>query len=204
MTRPDQIDVEIIRVLRQDSSLSSREIAARLYLSPRTVRSRIERLRDTGIIRTFTVSIDRERCGYPATADIVAQVEAHRVQQVAERIAAFHEVSYVAITTGSQDISIQVFGHSTDDIHRFVMERLAPLPGVIRINTFVLFKVVKEPGSWSPDLAPSASDRNPHLGREHWGRLGGQNGDGLPRPVDGAPGNPELPALARHGGCAGE
>ncbi len=154
MARPDQIDLQILRVLRQDSSMSSREIAAKLYLSPRTVRSRIERLRDTGVIKNFTIWIDREQIGYPATADVVAQVEAHSVHQVAERIAQFPEVGYVAITTGSQDISIQVFGHSTDDIHRFVMEKLAPLQGVIRTNTFVLFKIVKEPANWSPDPAP--------------------------------------------------
>jgi Lrp/AsnC family leucine-responsive transcriptional regulator len=148
---PDPIDLHILRLLRQDASLSSGQIARQLYISARTVRARIERLRDTGIIRRFTIDLDRERCGYPATADIVIQAEANRVHQVAERIAQFPEAHYVAVTTGSQDISIQVYGRSTDDIHRFVIEKLAPLPGVIRMNTFVLFKIVKQ-GCWSPVL----------------------------------------------------
>jgi Lrp/AsnC family transcriptional regulator for asnA, asnC and gidA len=148
----DQIDRQIIRLLRHDSSVSSREIAQRLYVSPRTVRSRIERLRNAGVIE-FTVRINRQRAGYPATADVVAEVEAHRVQDVAERIAQFPEVGYVSITTGSQDISIQVYGASTDDIHNFVMEKLAPLRGVVRTNTFVLFKIVKQCG-WVPGVAP--------------------------------------------------
>jgi Lrp/AsnC family transcriptional regulator for asnA, asnC and gidA len=148
----DQIDRQIIRLLRHDSSVSSREIAQRLYVSPRTVRSRIERLRNAGVIE-FTVRINRQRAGYPATADVVAEVEAHRVHDVAERIAQFPEVGYVSITTGSQDISIQVYGASTDDIHSFVMEKLAPLRGVIRTNTFVLFRIVKQCG-WVPLVAP--------------------------------------------------
>jgi DNA-binding Lrp family transcriptional regulator len=152
IVRLDQVDRDIIRLLRRDSSVSSREIANELYLSPRTVRSRIERLRNAGVIE-FTIRISRQKMGYPAAADVVAEVEAHRVQEVAERIAQFPEVGYVAITTGSQDISIQVYGASTDDIHRFVMERLAPLPGVIRTNTFVLFKIVKE-YRWLPPEAP--------------------------------------------------
>jgi Lrp/AsnC family transcriptional regulator, leucine-responsive regulatory protein len=146
---PDPIDLKILGLLRENASLSSGQIARQLYLSARTVRSRIERLRDAGIIKRFTIEIDREQCGYPATADIVIQAEANRVHQVAERIAQFPEAHYVAVTTGSQDISIQVYGRSTDDIHRFVIEKLAPLPGVIRMNTFVLFKIVKQ-GCWSP------------------------------------------------------
>lgn len=149
MHAPDSTDLQIMALLRQDASLSSGRIAKELHVSPRTVRARIERLRDSGIIKKFTITIDREKCGYPATADIVIQAEANRVHQIAERIAQFPEAHYVAVTTGSQDISIQVYGRSTDDIHRFVIEQLAPLPGVIRMNTFVLFKIVKQ-DCWSP------------------------------------------------------
>jgi DNA-binding Lrp family transcriptional regulator len=150
MTALDQIDVQLLRLLRQDASVSHSELAQRLYLSPRTVRSRIQRLREAGVIR-FTVCINREKAGYPATADIMLQVEANRVARVAEQIAQFPEVGYIAITTGSHDISIQVYGHSTDDIHRFVVEKLALVPGVIRTNVFVLFKIMQE-CAWAPPL----------------------------------------------------
>jgi Lrp/AsnC family leucine-responsive transcriptional regulator len=148
---PDPIDLQILSLLRHDASLSSGQIAEQLYISARTVRSRIERLRNAGIIKRFTITIDREKCGYPAAADIVIQAESNRMQQIAEQIALFPEAHYVAVTTGSQDISIQVYGRSTDDIHRFVVEQLAPLPGVIRVNTFVLFRIVKQE-CWSPTL----------------------------------------------------
>ncbi|HEY7294530.1 MAG TPA: winged helix-turn-helix transcriptional regulator, partial [Dehalococcoidia bacterium] len=60
MTALDQIDVQLLRLLRQDASVSISEIAKRLYLSPRTVRSRIQRLRESGVIR-FTICINREK-----------------------------------------------------------------------------------------------------------------------------------------------
>jgi Lrp/AsnC family transcriptional regulator for asnA, asnC and gidA len=158
MSKLDAIDIEILRLLRQDASISHGEIARRLYLSPRTVRSRIQRLRDMGVIR-FTVWIDRAKVGYPAAADIIVQVQADRVHQVAKQIAEFPEVGYVAITTGSQDISIQVYAPSTDDIHRFVMEKLAPLPGVIHMYTCVLFEIVERCGGWVPPQEPVGQGR---------------------------------------------
>ncbi len=157
MTALDQIDLQILRVLRKDASVSNGQLASELYLSPRTVRSRIQRLREAGVIR-FTVCINREKAGFPAAADVVAQVEGNRVARIAEQITQFPEVGYVAITTGSHDISIQVYGQSTDEIHRFVVEKLALVPGVIRTNTFVLFKIIEE-CSWAPPLAAEGGEK---------------------------------------------
>ncbi len=160
----DQVDRQIIQILRRDASISSQEIARALYMSPRTIRLRIEKMRAAGVFN-FTICLDREKVGYPAAADIVAQVEARRLHEIAERVAEFPEVGYVAITTGSHDLSIQVYAASTDEIHRFAMEKLAPLPGIIRFTTFVLFRVVKQ-GGWAPP-APAGEECRPKLRRHH-------------------------------------
>ncbi|MGH2588984.1 MAG: Lrp/AsnC family transcriptional regulator [Dehalococcoidia bacterium] len=149
METVDDIDRQIIRLLRQDASMSRHEIAEQLYISERTVRLRIEKLRHAGVIN-FTVWLDYKKIGYPAAADIVIQVETRRLHEIAERVAEFPEVGYVAITTGSHDLSIQVHAPSTDEIHRFVVEKLATIPGIIRVTTFVLFKVVKVACVWPP------------------------------------------------------
>ncbi|MGH2603339.1 MAG: AsnC family transcriptional regulator, partial [Dehalococcoidia bacterium] len=54
METVDDIDRQIIRLLRQDASMSRHEIAEQLYISERTVRLRIEKLRHAGVIN-FTV-----------------------------------------------------------------------------------------------------------------------------------------------------
>ncbi|MGI8969916.1 MAG: Lrp/AsnC family transcriptional regulator [Dehalococcoidia bacterium] len=141
----DEIDRRIIHELKQDASISSEVLAKRLYMSARTVRSRIEKLRNDGVIE-FTVRINRHKAGYPAVADILVQVETSKVMEVAEQLARFPEVGYVAITTGSQDVGIQISAPSTDEIHRFVMEKLVALPGVIRSDTHVLFRIIKNSG----------------------------------------------------------
>lgn len=149
METVDDIDRQIIRLLRQDASMSRHEIAEQLYISERTVRLRIEKLRHAGVM-DFTVRLSCKKIGYPAAADIMAQVETRRLHEVAERVAQFPEVSYVAITTGSHDLSLQVRAPSTDEIHRFVVEKLATIPGIIRVTAFVLFKIVKDNSGWMP------------------------------------------------------
>ncbi len=56
----DTIDVKIIKLLRQDSKISTKKLAQILNLSRPTVKNRISRLIESGIIERFTVKINRK------------------------------------------------------------------------------------------------------------------------------------------------
>lgn len=55
----DEIDLEIIRLLVEDGRRPYNEIAELVGLSPPAVSDRVDRLRDRGIVRQFTVTVDR-------------------------------------------------------------------------------------------------------------------------------------------------
>lgn len=55
----DDTDLAIIRLLSADARRSYREIAEEVGLSPPAVSDRVDRLREQGIIRRFTVDLDR-------------------------------------------------------------------------------------------------------------------------------------------------
>lgn len=55
----DETDLEIVGLLAEDARRSFREIADRVDLSPPAVSDRVDRLVEQGIIRRFTIDIDR-------------------------------------------------------------------------------------------------------------------------------------------------
>jgi len=55
----DDTDVRILRLLAEDGRRPYSEIAERVDLSPPAVSDRVDRLREEGIIRRFTVDLDR-------------------------------------------------------------------------------------------------------------------------------------------------
>ena len=59
MRELDQTDVDIIGLLVEDARRPYNEIAEAVGLSPPTVSDRIDRLRELGVIRQFTVDLDR-------------------------------------------------------------------------------------------------------------------------------------------------
>ena len=143
----DEVDRRLLAYLQKDALVDRNEVAKALYISPRSVRERIRKLRESGVI-SFTIWIDRAKAGFPATADILVEVESRRVEQIAEELAQFPEVAYVAITTGRLDVGIQVRSPSMDALHRFLMEKVVPIPGVIRVHTEMVYRLIKT--TWTP------------------------------------------------------
>lgn len=70
----DETDLAIIRLLAADARRSYREIADEVDLSAPAVSDRIDRLRSQGIIRRFTVDLDRSRVRpqTPVLVEVVA------------------------------------------------------------------------------------------------------------------------------------
>jgi Lrp/AsnC family transcriptional regulator for asnA, asnC and gidA len=96
----DQTDRAIIGLLNEDGRMSSAEISRRLGDVPsRTVSYRIDHLIERGIISVKAI-VNPPALGYNVLADVFLEVEPGRVRAVANKVASFPEVSYVACATG--------------------------------------------------------------------------------------------------------
>jgi len=71
----DQIDVELIRLLADDARRPYSDLADQVDLSPPAVSDRIDRLQEQGIIRRFTIDIDRLKL--QQRTPVVVQLEVH-------------------------------------------------------------------------------------------------------------------------------
>ncbi len=143
MTRAvDDLDRAIIKRLQRDGRMSSAEIARQLGVAERTVRARIDRLIGDNVIR-LVATVVPPTVGFAVTADVFLEIEAGRVQEIANKIAARPEVGYVGLSTGDRDISIQIHAPSVELLYDFVSNELGNMSGVVRTNTFIIPKIIK-------------------------------------------------------------
>jgi Lrp/AsnC family transcriptional regulator for asnA, asnC and gidA len=157
MSRLDRTDWEIIALLNQDGRMTSAEIARTLGdISPRTVSNRVESLIERGVINIRAV-INPEAIGYGVLADVFIEVEPGRVREVAETVATFPQVSYVACATGDCDVSVSLRVRSNAELFDFVSERIGKIPGVRRTQTHLLPVKIKDLDTWFPDVIPAHS-----------------------------------------------
>jgi Lrp/AsnC family transcriptional regulator for asnA, asnC and gidA len=157
----DRIDREIIRLLNEDGRMSNAELARRLGdIPPRTISHRVEGLIAHDIIAVKAI-VNPVALGYSILADVFIEVEPGRVREVAETVARFPQVSYVACATGECDVSISVRVRSTEELFDFVTEQVGRIPGVRRTQTHLLVVKLKDIDSWLPDAVISDEQETP-------------------------------------------
>ena len=146
----DRIDRKIIRLLNQDGRMSNAEIARQLGDVPqRTIGHRVERLIACDIISVRAI-VNPVALGYVVLADAFIEVEPGCVRRVAETVAEFPQVSYVACATGETDVSISLRVRTNEELFYFVTEQLGNIPGVRRTQTHLLPLKLKDIDSWLP------------------------------------------------------
>lgn len=148
MIKLDAADKKISDLLLIDGRMSCAEIASRIGgLSERAVRYRIERLITNGVIAIHG-NVNARKLGLDVFADVFIEVEPAQVQEIAAKLAEFEAVSYVACSTGEQDISIQVFARNNTELYKFVTEIVGRIPGVRKTHTSFVPIIVKDDHIW--------------------------------------------------------
>ncbi len=139
---------QIINILRQDARISNERIAVMLDVTPKEVEKMIEELEDDGIIIGYTAITNDEKqdknfvC---ALIDVKVSPQAScGYDGVADKIAAYREVSSVYLMSGGYDLSVTIKGRNLREVAMFVTERLAPLDGVISTTTHFILHRYKE------------------------------------------------------------
>jgi Lrp/AsnC family transcriptional regulator for asnA, asnC and gidA len=148
MYRIDNIDFEIVNLLMEDGRMRAAEIARRLgSKSERAVRYRIDRMIDNNVIRLSAI-VNPKGLGMNVVADVLLEVDSDSILDVANKMAEFENVSYVACSIGETDISVQVLAGDTSEVYRFVTEVIGKIPGVRKTTTSIVPLVVKDVFQW--------------------------------------------------------
>jgi Lrp/AsnC family transcriptional regulator, regulator for asnA, asnC and gidA len=141
-------DKKIVDLLTQDGRMSCADMAEKIgSISERMVRYRLQRLIEKGVI-TISAIVDPKAIGYPVIADVFIESEPGQVMDLAQKLAEYENVTYVACSTGDRDISVQIVAHDNRDLYDFVAETIGRLPGVRRTTTFIVPLIVKDDARW--------------------------------------------------------
>ncbi len=95
------IRYKILAHLLENSRKSFQEIAKSCLTSVPTVKSRVDRFIELGVIRKFTIDIDNSKLGIPE-AMLLVNVKPHAVNRVAEELAGLEEVKELCVTSDSE------------------------------------------------------------------------------------------------------
>jgi len=143
----DETDRCLIAELQRDARQSNQSIANTLGVSEGTVRSRIKRLEEEGVVRITTVQ-NLEALGEQAAAYLWITCDRSRLEELGRELAAEPSVGFAASTLGRADLLAIVFRQSPGELVRFVDEVVKRLPGVADVRTEPILAFVKNDVRW--------------------------------------------------------
>ncbi len=151
-----ETDRAIIRQLQQHARMSYAELSRATGIPESTVRRRMDRLQQRGIIE-FAMVADPGRLGYDLRSMIGLRVELAKLQSIAAELRNMTEVTFAGFVTGNFDIVIQVVVQSQEELVEFLTQRLSAIDGVRSTETFVMPFIIKPMTSWMlPEGDPNA------------------------------------------------
>ncbi len=156
----DELDLKLLALLSENGRISSAEMARTVGTSERTVSNHVTNLIENDVISLVGI-VNRQFFGYEVVADIFCQVEGADMEETAKEIGKFPEVSYVAISFGERDISVQVMCKSTKEVQDFVLKKLSRVPGVSRTTTVIVPTVIKDIYEWKPIEVEEIGEEQP-------------------------------------------
>lgn len=142
MTTKDSLDEHLVQLLERDASQTSETLAKQLNVSASTVRRRLRKLTQSGVLR-FIAVVDPSKVGILLTTVIALDVTHEKLDSVTRLLASRPEVKWISITTGRFDIIIFAQFRSTYELSTFVQRELANIEGLRNSETFICLDVKK-------------------------------------------------------------
>lgn len=104
----DEIDFKIIDVLKTNSRLSYAEIGKQISLSPSSVRERVKKMEDSGLIKGYTLQLNQSLMGNNLEAFIMLKIFSGRLKAALVEIESYPEVKEAFRITGQHNLYIRI------------------------------------------------------------------------------------------------
>ncbi len=133
----DDLDQQLIALLRQDARLSVADLAHKLQVSRGTVTNRLRKLEDTQVIVGYTVRLKPEAQTERIRAWMGVLVEGNRTREVIANLLGEPSVASLHDTNGRWDLLAELEVGSMAELSQ-ALERIRLLSGIRGTETSIL------------------------------------------------------------------
>lgn len=133
----DEIDLKILKMLRENSRESLGKIADGLGISKATVSRRVSRMESEGYISGYSLSTNPSRLGL-MKAIISLQVVGTAVNAVIDELRRFPEIESVMKVFGDHSLICEVYTRSVDSLYELIQDHILKIPNIHNVEVDIL------------------------------------------------------------------
>lgn len=142
----DKTDILILRELQKDAKLTTKELAAKVHLSPSPVFERQKRLEREGYVKRYVAVIDPIKTGNGIMVLCNVRLKQHSKEfsrQFTSVITGIDEVVECFNTSGDYDYQLKIYARSMAHYQNLVLGRLGELDCIGSLHSIFVIGEVK-------------------------------------------------------------
>ncbi|MBP1613190.1 MAG: AsnC family transcriptional regulator [Bacteroidetes bacterium] len=147
MEKLDQTDLKLLKLLQEDSNLTTKELAQRVNLSPTPVFERVKQLEREGFIKKYVAILDPEKLskGFIVFCNIrLKQHSKENGHQFMEAIMGIDEITECYNISGDYDFMLKIYVPNMKYYQDFVLNKLGTVDSIGSLQSIFVMGQIKQ------------------------------------------------------------
>lgn len=133
MVELDDLDIRLLKLLQKDSTLTTKELANKLNLTPTPVHERIKRLERDGYVKKYVALLDNHKLNKGLVVFCNVTLKQHEKgigKKFVSDIVSLKEVTECYNVSGQYDFMLKVMVKDMPEYQNFIMNKLASIENI--------------------------------------------------------------------------
>ena len=143
----DNIDRKILEILQLNAKITNAQLAKEISLSPAPTLERVKKLENSGIIKSYHASLDKEKIGLSVSTFVMVTLKGHNKINIDFFTNAIDEISEVIEChhiTGTSDFMLKIISYDIAAYQRLMLEKISEIEVVDGLQSIVILSTFKE------------------------------------------------------------
>ncbi len=146
MPELDSTDIRILRMLQTEGRMPLTKLSEFLNIPHTTVRDRIRRMEEAGVIDRYETVINLAKVGFYVLAFVMVTLDQRvDIAKAVEALMDMDEVSETYLLTGDIDLLVRISAKDVAHLRHILYQKFNSIPGLIRTNTVIVLDSQSKP-----------------------------------------------------------
>lgn len=141
-TSLDDLDKRILKLLQFNCRLSFADLSRELDVPEATVRFRVNRLVNEGVITRFAALLDPAKVGMKVSGAILLKIDPAYLEEACKQLVSFSETQYLFQSTGEYDVVSVIVARDMEHLNNLI-KKTKIIPGVKDARVSVTTRFLK-------------------------------------------------------------
>jgi Lrp/AsnC family transcriptional regulator, regulator for asnA, asnC and gidA len=138
----DDLDKRILKSLQFNCRLSFAELGRELDVAEATIRFRVNRLVEDGVITRFAALVNPAKVGMKVSGAILLKIDPAHLEEACNKLVSFSETLYLFQSTGEYDVVSVIVARDMEHLNNLV-KNTKMIPGVKDARVSVTTRFLK-------------------------------------------------------------